>query len=120
MVGCTLLLQCLAPLGVIAYYLANHDYIAKQLCENRNKPAMKCDGKCYLKKQLRKVDNGGENSNKIPVKIEKNEIEYCILSGIIHYQPPVQFPTGNAQHPVVRNLFDKAVAADVFHPPQAV
>lgn len=31
------------------------DYILQQLCENRFKPELHCDGKCYLSKQLHKV-----------------------------------------------------------------
>ena len=31
------------------------EYIVQQLCENRFKPELHCDGKCYLAKQLQKV-----------------------------------------------------------------
>ena len=31
------------------------EYIIKNLCENRFKPELHCDGKCYLAKQLHKV-----------------------------------------------------------------
>lgn len=30
----------------------NQSYIASNLCVNRLQPALKCEGKCYLKKQL--------------------------------------------------------------------
>ncbi|MCB0276693.1 MAG: hypothetical protein KDI06_17885 [Calditrichaeota bacterium] len=36
---------------LLDYYL-NYDYIATVLCINRDKPALKCDGKCHLKKEL--------------------------------------------------------------------
>lgn len=39
--------------GVVAYYHANRDYIARVLCENRDKPDLHCDGQCYLAKQLK-------------------------------------------------------------------
>ncbi len=38
--------------GILTYWLANRAYIASTLCENRSRPAMKCNGKCYLKKKL--------------------------------------------------------------------
>lgn len=41
---------------VVADYLLNKDYIAKVLCVNREKPEMKCNGKCHLAKQLKKQD----------------------------------------------------------------
>ncbi len=36
-----------------AYWL-NRSYVAQNLCENKNKPALHCDGKCYLSKQIKK------------------------------------------------------------------
>ena len=39
--------------GVVAYYHANKDYIARVLCENRDKPELHCDGQCYLARQLK-------------------------------------------------------------------
>lgn len=41
---------------VVADYLLNKDYIAKVLCVNRDKPEMKCNGKCHFAKQLKKQD----------------------------------------------------------------
>lgn len=35
------------------YYQANKEYIARVLCENRDKPQLHCDGKCYLAKRLK-------------------------------------------------------------------
>lgn len=32
----------------------NQDYIATTHCENKKKPSLECDGKCYLKKQIEK------------------------------------------------------------------
>ena len=34
------------------------EFIIKNLCENRFKPQLHCDGKCYLAKQLTKVAEG--------------------------------------------------------------
>lgn len=36
-------------------YWANQEYIAKNLCENRDKPELKCNGKCHLAKELKKA-----------------------------------------------------------------
>jgi hypothetical protein len=47
------LLPTISPWGTIAYYHANRDYIAKALCENRSRPELHCDGKCYLAKKLK-------------------------------------------------------------------
>ncbi|WP_128546975.1 hypothetical protein [Larkinella soli] len=47
------LLPTFSQWGTIAYYQVNKDYIARVLCQNRDKPQLHCDGKCYLAKQLR-------------------------------------------------------------------
>ncbi|MBD2756480.1 hypothetical protein [Spirosoma validum] len=47
------LLPTVSQWGTIAYYHVNKDYIARVLCENRDKPQLHCDGQCYLAKQLK-------------------------------------------------------------------
>lgn len=48
------MLPTLSPWGTVAYFQANRAYIAKVLCENRTRPQLKCNGKCYLAKMLKK------------------------------------------------------------------
>lgn len=47
------LLPTVSQWGTIAYYQVNKTYIARVLCENRNKPQLHCDGQCYLAKRLK-------------------------------------------------------------------
>lgn len=47
------LLPTVSQWGTIAYYHANKEYIARVLCQNRDKPDLHCDGKCYLAKKLK-------------------------------------------------------------------
>ncbi len=52
----------LKPLWPVAEYIVNYDYIANVLCENKDKPQLNCDGKCYLAKQLAKeTEDDGKN-----------------------------------------------------------
>jgi hypothetical protein len=51
------LLAMFRPIIPIIEYYANYDYIASELCENRDKPYLECNGKCYLEKQLNKVNH---------------------------------------------------------------
>jgi hypothetical protein len=52
-----LLLQCSMKLVIVVYYQINKAYIASNLCENKAKPSMKCQGKCYLAKKLKAQEN---------------------------------------------------------------
>lgn len=58
------LLAMVRPIIPIIEYYANYDYIAEELCENRDKPYLECNGKCYLKKQLKEVNHTNHDHNK--------------------------------------------------------
>ena len=55
------LLAMVRPLVPIMEYYANYDYIANVLCENRDKPYLECNGKCYLEKQLNKSNHSNHD-----------------------------------------------------------
>jgi hypothetical protein len=61
------MLPTLSPWGTIAYFKINRDYIAKVLCKNRQRPELKCDGKCYLAKKLKEQEdkNDKETSERV-------------------------------------------------------
>ena len=40
----------------LVYFQINQREIIRLSCENKNRPALKCNGKCYLAKQLRKAN----------------------------------------------------------------
>jgi hypothetical protein len=42
-------------------YYANYNYIVTELCENKDKPFLECNGKCYLAKELNKVNHENHN-----------------------------------------------------------
>ncbi len=50
----------LGSIGLTAWYKLNRDYITSRHCENKDKPQLKCNGKCYLKKQLKKLNQNGD------------------------------------------------------------
>ena len=52
------LLMFLKPILPVFEYLVNYDYIVNELCENKLKPELKCNGKCHLTKELAKASEG--------------------------------------------------------------
>ena len=46
---------------VYAGFNLNQNYIATQLCENRNKPWMHCNGRCYFMKKIRQAEENERN-----------------------------------------------------------
>ena len=51
------------------------DYIAENLCENREEPKSCCEGKCHLQKQLEKNSETGESTPKDKTKKGQNKNE---------------------------------------------
>lgn len=56
----------LQPVIPLIEYYSNKEYIASVLCENRDKPALACNGKCYLEKQLKKASTQDTHDHSIP------------------------------------------------------
>ena len=51
------MLALIQPALPVIDYLINYDYIVTKLCENRDKPILSCNGKCYLEKQVTEQQN---------------------------------------------------------------
>ena len=45
-------------------YFANYDYIKEELCKNKNKPYLECNGTCYVESQLKAADLLDDTSSK--------------------------------------------------------
>ena len=52
------------PVLPVIDYLINKDYIAKNLCVNKDKPKSCCKGKCHMVKQLQKTNPNSGNDSK--------------------------------------------------------
>lgn len=72
------MLMLVKPLWPIAEYVMNYDYIVNVLCENKDKPQLKCDGKCYLSKQLAKEAEQNK-SNPFGEDQAKTEIQHVVF-----------------------------------------
>lgn len=97
-------------------YVLNKKYIAANLCENKGRPAMKCEGKCYLCKKIRK-----ENSKDADNSSHKGTYKFQLLSTGLSFtwQGGALF---NASHSFT-SYKDDLPASPVgtcFHPPQLV
>lgn len=68
-----------------AWYLINFDYVATELCENKDEPKSCCQGSCYIKKQVEQVEvnaiaKNEQNKSNTPAssKIFKVDIQYYL------------------------------------------
>lgn len=57
--------QPMSKTGIYLLFQANRAYISSYLCEQRETPSSTCQGKCYLKKELKKES---EREQQVPGK----------------------------------------------------
>lgn len=111
------LLQSLSKTIVVADYQINKEYIAKVLCVNKSKPKMHCNGKCHLKKELKKAEKK-EQSPANPLN-EKNEIQlFSQSTSTINLFSSVIVTTNTLLSDYSFHMSDKHLDS-IFHPPQA-
>jgi hypothetical protein len=67
------LLALIQPALPIIEYIVNYDYIVDELCENKEKPILTCNGKCYLEEQVKNQQNLNHDQ-KIP-QVPKLDLE---------------------------------------------
>jgi len=65
----------LKPVIPFMEYAAFYEYIKTELCINQDKPELQCNGKCHLTKELAKVSNSENGSD----KNQSISIEYSIV-----------------------------------------
>jgi hypothetical protein len=90
-------LQCFYKLGVITYFHVNRGYIAEILCINKEKPAMKCHGRCFLEKTLDLADDTASNEGVPPIKNQIADFPVFLVSENFSLSDKhLSSPTGNS------------------------
>jgi hypothetical protein len=98
---------------IYAGYQLNKNYIATKLCENRNRPWLHCNGKCYLMKKLKQAE---EKQNASERETQKNLVQESLCNDT----PDVKFYTQLLQVIAIpNNRIDLPKGYNViFRPPQ--
>ncbi|KGO89614.1 hypothetical protein [Flavobacterium suncheonense] len=107
----------LKPIVPVVTFVVNYDYIAKELCENKTKPQLHCNGKCYLKKELAKA---AESTHPVSQNKKQTQQETEILFLEMLYN--ISFKNNDLQYnPVIKNNYSNQYSHlnsdSIFHPP---
>jgi hypothetical protein len=117
LLGLMLVKVWLIPLLYLDFEV-RREYIINNLCENKNRPQMHCDGKCYLAKRIASLDEQ-----------EKRQAEKTYMSRLIDQVMDQRVYFSFNQQPVLVELLPRAVFSlrsfftsriavdDIFHPP---
>lgn len=106
----------LKPILPVFEYVINYEYISKVLCVNKDKPKMKCNGKCHLMQELAKsADDEKPISDK---KMSVQEFEILFFQDFATYnfteKNILKSKTINSNY---SNLYSYLNNCYVFHPP---
>ena len=95
-------------------YELNKTYISTTLCENKDKPELECNGKCYLKKKISQADKQQQKQERTSSKSFFSDhylLSQCRFKSYIR-QTDIYIPLpGHSYHPYSPQA--------IFHPPQA-
>lgn len=109
------------PLWPIGEYIVNFDYIVNVLCENKDRPDMNCDGKCYLSKQLAKESEKNQK-NPFGEKRANSEIQHVVFFQVL---PQIDLShdstdTNPANFNTSNTLTTTLLTSDLGQPPELV
>lgn len=108
------LLQTFRQAEVIFSYHLNKGYITENLCVNKAKPEMQCNGKCHLKKELKESE---ESASKNPVSLKQfNELFLACGYSSSDFLKPAVLVTSVAISSFEFVYSDPC--KDIFHPPR--
>ena len=79
------------PIIPYVQYTVFQDYIAENLCVNKDIPNNCCQGKCYLEKEAKKASQTTDSENRTPKrKVQIKELNEYLIS---HFDIPEIFET---------------------------
>lgn len=109
------------PLWPLGMYIVNYDYIANVLCENKDIPEMKCNGKCYLSKMIaRDREQNKENPFETSVlKVDQSPIVVLELHSF-HFLSNAFEAIENRPQDQTKELIDLLLVFEINKPPQVL
>lgn len=106
----------LKPVLPVFSYILNYDYIVKELCVNKEKPELHCNGKCHLKKELAK---SAESEKPLSQKKQLEPEQQLVFLEQAHVYPDLSggilVKVKNGIH--YSNLYSGLYQSSCFHPP---
>ena len=78
-------------------YIFNYDNIVTELCINKDRPDLACNGKCYLMQSLARQADEAHEENGILANRYELPLLYFEVDKVIFDEKPVNFKKGEKQ-----------------------
>jgi hypothetical protein len=109
-----LLVQSFNKLFIVLDLRLNSSYIAQNLCENRNKPQMHCNGKCHRMKVMKQEQKKDQDN---PERKAENKFE-IICADCQQTKLIPAFNSISISYPGIKEVTYAGFPIAAFHPPQ--
>jgi hypothetical protein len=109
-------IQTFSTSFLVLNFYADQKYIAKKFCINRNKPQMKCCGKCQLTKKLSQEENKDKQN---PERKFENKEEVIYSNSFSSFSEPNWKFIKRLYLPYQEGFFSPS-SYTFFHPPRMV
>ena len=107
------------PLVPIIIYYANYEYISTELCENKDKPEMECNGRCYLKALQKRIAPIEQKKPVATVPVPVEVPLFTVNFEVFKVKTPIDY-----KKPTTPNFFKHFVISEysssIFRPPEYV
>jgi hypothetical protein len=94
-------------------YWVNHDFIASELCENKDRPELKCEGKCHLQKEIQDMNEESQEGQEVSVQLM---VEFLQTNDGFTFRPVSDHVQLN--FPSRSDKLKNGHLTGVFHPPK--
>jgi hypothetical protein len=104
---------------VYAGFELNKNYIAANLCENRDKPWLHCNGKCYFMKKIKQAE---DNDKKQTAKdnLTRLEVSFFQEPYDLTFLQAVNLNAIQVSYPAYSYLYSSQYINSIFRPPKSV
>ncbi|MDR0803072.1 MAG: hypothetical protein LBE77_11060 [Fluviicola sp.] len=101
------------------WFYNNQVELAAKYCVNKNKPMLHCNGKCYLARQLKKLEQEEKKNQpvpKLPLKLKENvwNLDPQLITSF--EQAEIDLPE-EAEYFFYQNKELNSFSGSAFHPP---
>lgn len=104
-----------ANLLVFLGFEMNQKYIIRELCVNKNKPQLQCNGKCYLMNKLKQAQDKEQKQER---QTQTTQVQDALITVPLNFK---QFALAEIKHlfPYSTGM-PRSIKNSIFHPPQLV
>lgn len=96
---------------IYIWYQVNREYITQAFCVNKNRPQLKCNGQCYLAKQLQEAEERN------PPQQLKEWLEINAFEPVEPITPPTVIRQQHSYGMMPEFSYSHLHPTGIFHPP---